>query len=357
MKKVILLIIISTVSIFGQDWFGNELYYFERRGGKIGEIVLNPNGNLPIHQSSVLGLQLDKMSSSFEEMNISPRDLEYGIIRSAQDIYKSKRGRIKNNKSIIHSQNYFLWSDHFTVFAKHDNGQLKESGNMRLIGGMIRKSKSITKFGEWKGWYKDGKLKWVGNFDYMTSLPLGRHTVIYPSGWLKYEYIFGTGDHVKGDGDGRNYPGEVGILKSKKEYEESDNMIPFWEAKNDKNYQEALRLAEIYYTDSVDSKDEFKLVKMSNSILSEKTYQTFIYSGLIKIRKKTRSFDESYYADLIWDYNRKRGVNPLAMDGSARISDNELRRLQERAYRTYYIVDYKKVSTTYNCKDGKCTKD
>ena len=42
-------------------------------------------------------------------------------------------------------------------------------------------------------------------------------------------------------------------------------------------------------------------------------------------------FDESKFADLIFTYNTDRGVNPLALDGSATIPEDVLRKFKQQA--------------------------
>ena len=42
-------------------------------------------------------------------------------------------------------------------------------------------------------------------------------------------------------------------------------------------------------------------------------------------------YDESKFADLIFTYNTDRGVNPLALDGSATIPEDDLRKLKQQA--------------------------
>jgi membrane protease YdiL (CAAX protease family) len=42
-------------------------------------------------------------------------------------------------------------------------------------------------------------------------------------------------------------------------------------------------------------------------------------------------YDESKFADLIFTYNTDRGVNPLALDGSAKIPEDDLRKLKQQA--------------------------
>lgn len=389
MKKVILLIIISTTFVFGQfeDIDSSEYNFSYKKGKKIGRIIKSPKYQ---EQLSISVNIKDKRYKEFDKTTGRPKTpvyqfdsgLRQGKVLKEKDYYVKK----DSDDNIENS----LWYEYnFNVYSKYPNGQIKEEGSFEKRYGGWQKGLSkaigssvsilllpldildgelghdldredyLFKDGLWTGWYEDGSIKFKVNYN--RGLRFGQWDEYYKNGQKKYGGFFEgdakIGKHAEWYASGwiKEYSVDGIVIRSHKESEQAF----FWNSKNDKNYQAAYKLANDMYSEKISSISKktnpqpLKVTEKSNPISSQKIYQKFVFSG-----DYTTTSVESYYTSSTdwYTINQKAesiyrafGYYPTEGWYRDRVEDHTYRYENEREVEEENTVEYQ-----VECSNGVC---
>ena len=377
MKKVILLIIISTTFVFGQfEDIGSSEYNFSYKNGKkIGSIIKSLKYQKQLSSSRWIE------SSSYKE-NAPVYQFDSGLKQGK--VLKGKDYYVKKNSN-DHIEGSLWYEYHLDVYSKYPNGQIKEEGSFekrygshtqklgfRPVLGVIKLTYNtvtlpldvldgelghdldqedyLFKDGLWTEWYEDGSIKFKVNYN--SGLRDGQWDEYYKNGQKKYGGVFKgntkKGKHAEWYASGwiKEYSVDGVVKRSHKESEKAF----FWNSKNDKNYQAAYALVQKAFLNAVDNdgdsvgrnKDSVELKSKSEPIPSKRIYKEFVFTGDLKVMTYRRT-------------TRVRETDPIVLEAlDAGVAQNYGFSYYKNKTQTYYVNGTGDRTYFIECDDGEC---